>query len=112
MPRTQQRRHLKSPSIGRGGEFGPFVSPHELLDANGYLRLEMAHAVRFNELVRLGDLSIGTAPPLKLRLTADSTKPNTIGADGVAPFTIGEVTIFSEDRPLASQAEQEIAGYS
>jgi hypothetical protein len=85
------------------------VSPHELLDANGYLKLEMAQAVRFNELARLGDRWIGTAPPLTLRLTADLTKPNTIGADGMAPFTVGEVTMFCEDRLLTNQVEQEIA---
>lgn len=85
------------------------VSPHDLLDANGYLKLDMKHAVRFNELGRLGDMTIGTRPPLTLRLTADSTKPNDIGPDGMAPFTVGEVTMLSEQRFLTRPDEQEIA---
>ena len=85
------------------------VSPHDLLDANGYLKLDMKHAVRFNELGRLGDMTIGTTPPLTLRLTADASKPNVIGPDGMAPFTVGDVTMLSEERILTRRDEQEIA---
>ncbi|MCK1269166.1 hypothetical protein IVB44_06635 [Bradyrhizobium sp. 49] len=83
------------------------VSPHDLLDENGYLKLDMKHAVCFNELGRLGDMTIGTTPPLTLRLTADT--PNAIGPDGMAPFTVREVTMLSEDRVLTRADEQEIA---
>lgn len=85
------------------------VSPHDLLDSNGYLKLDMKHAVRFNELAKLGDMTIGTTPPLTLRLTANPDKPNAIGPDGIAPFTVGEITMLSEDRVLARTDEQEIA---
>jgi len=85
------------------------VSPHDLLDENGYLKLDMKYAVRFNELGRLGDMTIGTTPPLTLRLTADPDKPNTIGPDGMAPFTMGEYTMLSEHRVLTRADEQEIA---
>ncbi|QUS40613.1 hypothetical protein RPMA_18550 [Tardiphaga alba] len=85
------------------------VSPHDLLDENGYLKLDMKHAIRFNEMGRLGDLTIGTTPPLTLRLSANLSKPNTIGPDGIAPFTVGEVTMLSEERILARPDEREVA---
>jgi hypothetical protein len=85
------------------------VSPHDLLDENGYLKLDMQHALRFNELGRLGDMTIGTTPPLTLRLSADPSKPNAIDSDGVAPFTVGEVTMLCEDRVLTRQDEREMA---
>lgn len=85
------------------------VSPLDLLDQNGYLKLDMKHAVRFNELGRLGDITIGTTPPLTLRLSANPSKPNTIGPDGLAPFTVGEVTMLSEERVLARPDEREMA---
>jgi hypothetical protein len=43
-------------------------------------------------------MTIGTTPPLTLRLTADASKPNVIGSDGMAPFTVGDVTMLSEER--------------
>ena len=85
------------------------VSPDRLVDENGYLKLEMCQAIRVNEMARLGDRIIATRPPIRLRFTADASKPNMISSDGHAQFTIGEVSFLCEDRLLTTPVEKEIA---
>ena len=89
--------------------FWTLLSPHRLVDGDGYVKLEMFDAFRFNELSELGDRFIGTTPPLMLRIVADDTKPNLIGPDGNVQFTIGGGTLFCGGREVTRPAEQEIA---
>jgi hypothetical protein len=69
----------------------------------------MNTAVKVNELSRLGDLTIGTRPPLCLRLLADPTKPSSIDAQSMASIVIGGVRIFCGGNEVLKPAEQEIA---
>jgi hypothetical protein len=85
------------------------VSPDRLLDDAGDLKLDMRTAITVSELGRLGDLSIGTRAPLRLRLTMDQEKTSRIGSDGLVKAVIGESTFWSEDREIVDPIEREIA---
>ena len=64
------------------------VSPERLVDVDGNLKLDMQTAMYMNELSRLGDLSIGTRPPLRLRLTTDPARTSPVAPDGKVEVTI------------------------
>jgi hypothetical protein len=85
------------------------LSPDRLVDDEGYVKVEMFVAMRFNELSALGDRLIATRPPLVLRYVMDETKGNVIGPDGVAQCTIGAATIFCGDREITRPIEKDIA---
>lgn len=85
------------------------VSPEKLLDATGGLTLDMMTAVKVNEMASLGDMTIGTRAPLKLRLTADPDRTGPIGSDGQVKVVFGCSQVFSEDRELLDPVEREVA---
>ena len=84
------------------------VSPDRLTGPDGGLDLDMVTAMRVNELSRLGDRTIGTRSPLRLRLTMDEGRTSRIAADGEVTFVIGGVQIFCADKEIVEPAEQEI----
>ena len=86
------------------------VDPKHLSVLDGKLTIDMFKAVMVNELAALGDRTIGTKPPLKLRFVADPSKPRSVGADGETPFTIGDVEMFSGQDRITDLVEREIAG--
>lgn len=85
------------------------VSPDKLLDHAGGLTLDMMTAVKANELASLGDMTIGTRAPLRLRLTTDPARTSPIGPDGQVEVVFGGSQILSEDRELLDPVEREIA---
>lgn len=85
------------------------VSPERLLDEKGNLDLDMLTAMRVSELAQLGDMTIATRAPMRVRLVMDPKKSGPIGADGMVSVTIGGAQIFSEDRELTDPKDQEIA---
>ncbi len=85
------------------------VSPARFVNDNGDLDLNMVHAMEENELVRLGDRTVGTRPPLRILLTADPEKTSPISPDGRVEFTIGNVQVFCDERQLEDPVEQQIA---
>lgn len=85
------------------------VSPDRLVDGNGDLTLDMMTAMKVNELGQLGDRSIGTRAPLRLRLTADQTRTGPIGSDGSVVIVFGGSQAFCEDREIVDPVELEIA---
>lgn len=85
------------------------VSPARLVEDGGDLTLDMFTAMKVNELGRLGDRSIGTRPPLRLRLTADPEHTSPIGPDGMVHITIGDVRVFCAEKEITDRTEQEIA---
>jgi hypothetical protein len=85
------------------------VSPARLVEDDGDLALDMMTAIKVNELGRLGDRSIGTRPPLRLRLTTDGERTNPIGPDGTVSMTIADAQLFCADSEITDETEQEIA---
>jgi hypothetical protein len=85
------------------------VSPFRLVEDDGDLDLDMATAMRVDELGRLGDRMVGTRPPLRLRLTADPERTSSIDPDGMVNMTIGDVKFFCADTEITDETEQAIA---
>lgn len=85
------------------------VSPEKLLNGAGDLTLDMMTAVKVNELARLGDMTIGTRAPLRLRLVADPSRTHPIKPDGTVEIVFGESQILCEDRLVLDPIEREIA---
>lgn len=85
------------------------VSPARLIAADGSLALDMATAMRANELGRLGDRLVATEAPLRLRLTTDPARTSPIAADGTVRLTFAQAQVFCGNRELTDPTEQEIA---
>ena len=86
------------------------VSPEKLVDEDGNIQLEMVTGISENELGYLGDLRIGTRPPLRLRIMADLGKPRTLMSDGRVEFTISEARMYCENDEILDPVEKQIAG--
>lgn len=71
--------------------------------------LTMERAVMANEMAALGDVHLGTAFPLRLRLGVDQREPRRMNPDGTVAFTIGSVELYCADRSLTSKREISIA---
>lgn len=78
------------------------------LDNAKYL-LTLGDACMFNEMYILGDASIGTVPPLSLRLVTDKNKPRNVQEDGKVSFVIGEVEFLCGDNVIKDDNERTIA---
>lgn len=86
------------------------VSPERLVDAGGDLVLDMNEGMMANELGRLGDRTIGTKAPLRLRLITDPERTSPIADDGTVSITIGATQMLCDQAVLADPLEKEIAG--
>lgn len=85
------------------------VSPSRLIGADGGVDLDMETAIRVNELSALGDRTIGTRPPLRLRVLMDPQRTSTIDAQGNVSATIGDTALYCDDQEITDPAEQKIA---
>lgn len=85
------------------------VAPESFVDANGDIVLDMPSAMKQNELSELGDRTIGTKPPLRLRLTMDAARTSAIGPDGTVSITIGGVELYCDETKIIDPTEQQIA---
>lgn len=62
-----------------------------------------------SELSRLGDMMIGTRPPLKLLPTADPEKTSLVTSDGTVEFNIARAQLYCGDDEILDSIEQQIA---
>ena len=85
------------------------IEPTDLQPQNGKLSIDMFKAARLNQLAALGDRTIGTTPPLKFRMLADTNKPREVKDNGEVPFTIADVAFYSDEKEITDPAEQQIA---
>jgi hypothetical protein len=84
------------------------VSPAELRKVGNKFQIEFEQALQISGMLNLGDMSIGTTSPLRLRLLADTSKLRILGEDDTANMTIGGVKAFSEQREICDPLEQAI----
>ena len=85
------------------------VSPDRLIGADGGVDLDMQTAIRVNELSALGDRTIGTRPPLRLRVLMDRQRTSAIDEQGKVTATIGGTVLYCEDEEITDLNEREIA---
>lgn len=73
----------------------------------GQYELGWGEAIKFNEMVRFGDRTVGTVPPLELRLeveeVGDRVRPDT------ATVLIKSTQLLAAGQPLEDQVERKIA---
>lgn len=77
--------------------------------------VNLLKALQINEMASLGDFSIGTLPPLKIRILTDPTKPHAVSefspASSDIEFTIGEVKFYCGESRIEDAREKSIAFY-
>lgn len=73
--------------------------------------ISMVEATKINEMALLGDVAVGTTPPLVLRLLTDVSKPRTVDESGHVKFTIGGVEVFCKGTRIDERAEKGLALY-
>ena len=85
------------------------VTPGNFLDKGGNLALDLPQAIKANELISLGDMMIGTKPPLRLQLIAEPSTMELVGDDGFTTFTVGDTKIYCGEDEIIDPVEREIA---
>ena len=85
------------------------VSPERVTASDGSATLDFLTAVKINELSELGDRTIGTKPPLKFRLLADSAESIAVDNDGSVGFTIADAQLHCGEEEIVDSIEREIA---
>lgn len=73
--------------------------------------LEFPGILEMNQMNLLGDIMIGTTPPLTFRICADLSKPRTVGQDGVVQFTAGGFELYCGGNLIEDDDEKELAFY-
>ena len=85
------------------------VSPDRLASPAGDLDIDLQTALLVNELSSLGDRTIGTRAPLRLRVVMDPQLTSAVDADGNVLATIDRVELFCGDERVTEPVEQEAA---
>lgn len=85
------------------------VAPARFADASGDVVIDMLTAAQANELGTLGDRTIGTRPPLRLRLFMDPERTSTIDEDGQVTAVIGWVAMYCGQDEITDPTEQQVA---
>ena len=85
------------------------VDADDLILTEEKLTIDMFKAAPMNEMGRLGDRTIGTKPPLKLRLFADKSKPRSISASGELALTVSHAAVFCGEAEITDPVERNIA---
>ena len=85
------------------------MDPKWLVKEGRQARVSLPEAMKRNEMVILGDMTLATEMPLALRLVADTSKPRRITDDGSCAFTVGRVEMLVSGRVIERYDEQHIA---
>lgn len=87
------------------------VSLDKLSPDGGKRSISFLEAVTINEMATLGDINIGTKPPLILKVLTDSSKPRTVQENGQVGFTIGGIELYSAETRIDDEYERNLAFY-
>jgi len=89
------------------------VSADKLKGVGSERELTITEALQVSEMSSLlGDLHLGTTPPLVLRLRADTTKPRAVEpSSSQVIFTIGAVEFYCAGRLIVDDLEKSLAFY-
>jgi hypothetical protein len=87
------------------------LSLDRLKKANKHWEIDLATALKVNEMELFGDYMIGTTPPLTFRLITDPRKPRKVMETGQVDFTIGRVELYCGTKRIKDKKEIQIAFY-
>jgi hypothetical protein len=85
------------------------VAPEALVWKGNKLTIEMPMAMAASEMGELGDRTIGTRPPLRLRFFADREKPRHRVGLGQVAMTIAGAAMFSDETEILDPIEKQTA---
>lgn len=85
------------------------VTPQRFTNCKGDVVLDMTSAVRGSEFGALGDCTIGTRPPLRLRLRMDAERTSPTASDGQVRFVVESVSLHCGGSEVTELVEQKIA---
>lgn len=71
--------------------------------------ISLSTAMKRNQMSVLGDVIVGTTPPLTVRLYPDKQQPCVITENKIVIFTIGKVEMLCNNIPITIENEQRIA---
>lgn len=69
------------------------------------------HSLANNEMAMLGDVTIGTKPPLVFELVVDRTKETSIDKSNQAKFICSDVKMYCDEKEIEDYEEKNIAFY-
>ncbi len=72
-----------------------------------HYELDLSNGIRFNQMARFGDRTIGTVPPLELRLEVEELGER--GRPDAATVVIRNTQLLAAGQPLADELERQIA---
>jgi hypothetical protein len=87
------------------------ISPSDLRCEDSACVTTFIDSYKKNQMATLGDITLGTTPPLVFRLLTDPGKPRRINANGEVAFTIGRVELACAGERITEKKEQNIAFY-
>ena len=79
--------------------------------SNGRHSISMPESFKINEMSMLGDMMVGTTPPLVFRVITDSNKPRSVDKTGRVGFAIGGIELYCADTRIEHNVEQNLAFY-
>jgi hypothetical protein len=87
------------------------ISPSDLECDDSACVTSFIDSYKQNKMTILGDITIGTTPPLVFQLLTDPRKPRHINANGKVGFTIGRIELVCAGKRITEEKEQNIAFY-
>lgn len=88
-----------------------------LVDVDHYINdepdvvISMPEAMKISQMNLLGDLMVGTVPPLSLRFYADTNRPRSVNKDGEVHFTIGRAAIYAGGQEITDEFERRLVWF-
>lgn len=73
------------------------------------LAIDMISSLPLNQLGSVGDRTIGTKPPLIIRVIFDKTKARSIASSGELSYTIADAKMFCAGKEIANSVERDLA---
>lgn len=70
--------------------------------------ISLSTAMKRNQMSSIGDVMIGTTPPLTFRIYPDKQLSHIV-SNNFAEFTIGNIKLFCNNNPITIKSEQQIA---
>lgn len=87
------------------------VSPEHLTRDGDWHSITLPEALKASEMGLLGEVMIGTRPPLTFRIITDSSASRHVDAQGHCAFTIGDVDFFCARQRIEDPFERQLAWY-
>lgn len=87
------------------------LSPSELKVHGGLHSISLGDATKVNEMGAIGDMHVGTTPPLSLRFVTDANEPRKIDDSGIVEFTIGSVELSCGGNVIQDKEEERLLFY-